>query len=143
MDKQMDKDLIGHAHAFDSGIITREQLVKVLVPPFLKLIARVSHSLPESDSHLRAICDTLLCKWDKALSVILIGSSVPDGQGGSRLQMALRPQKRVELVKALVNAKYPEVRLRLSWHACTTHRASSELRITRILNTPESGQQLP
>lgn len=52
-----------HGHVFDLGIIECQRLVEVLVPPFLKLVAKINESLPESDSLLRTVCDKRTPIW--------------------------------------------------------------------------------
>lgn len=99
--------LEAHASAFDTGIISCQRLVEVLAPPFLKLGQNanlVGHRLSQSlristpgSSDKRHI----FVEWRLSLTNILSTNCNPP---------LLRPRKRAELVKALVKAKFPEVR---------------------------------
>lgn len=107
--RKMLEGLEPHASAFDTGIISCRRLVEVLVPPFLKLGQnailvgqRLGQRLCQSESVQRGGTQNhIFVDWTVLLTKIL--STVCDPP-------LLRPRKRAELVKALIEARFPEVR---------------------------------
>lgn len=99
--------LEAHASAFDTGIISCQRLVEVLVPPFLKLgrnanlvgqrLGQLLRISTPGSSHKQHI----FVEWRLSLTKVLSTICNPP---------LLRPRKRAELVKALMEAKFPEVR---------------------------------
>lgn len=102
--------LTAHHGAFDKGVIPCERLVEVLVPPFLKLVRAVSYEPSAADRYLHDTCSNLLHEWNKGISNALVGS-FRDSPGGRQYSQNLSPRKRAEFVKALMAAKFPEVRV--------------------------------
>lgn len=97
--------LCAYAASFDRGLISCQRLVDVSFVPYLKLAsANASRALGQGTR------DRLLVGWFTDLGHILNLATFCDNGGGIvRDVRLLRPQKRVQLVKALLRAKVPEV----------------------------------
>lgn len=90
--------------SFDLGTISCERLVEVLMPPFLKLGRRLIQVPSENMTKL------LFMGWSSCLGSLLGGHHEHDSKSRKKGQPVLQPRKRAQLVKALMKAKFPEVR---------------------------------
>lgn len=110
-----------HGEAFEQGLIPCARLIEVLAPPFLKLARKVSQEQstqeqPTSSSQPLGNAVILLGSWTRALSKIMLEDLDSVVNAGERIPQVLCPTKRQELIKALVAAKFPEVRVPIIRH---------------------------
>lgn len=108
---QIVQNLPAHGDAFERGLISCERLFEVLVPPFLKLLNKVSAKEdPPADSLVLKACNNLFTIWHKALAYTLAGDYDQDSSGDWKYVQILGPRKRAQFVRTLMAAKFPEVR---------------------------------
>lgn len=108
--------------AFDKGLISCQQLLDVLVAPFVKLGHK---ALELQGTSQKGVLDGHTVCWFEPIAAALQGFPVQDSEGVGSFKIAVRPQKRLELVKALLKSQLLEV----SWSITYTHKAE----IQRIL----------
>lgn len=111
--KQIAEVLPAHGEAFERGLISCARLVEVMAPQYLKIAYKVNQRGPiqEHTAYFQSMgrADKLFCYWSKVLTFFLAGE-FGRGQAEGRYRQVLSPRKRQEFVKALVSAKFPEVR---------------------------------
>lgn len=106
-----------HGRAFDRGFITLQRLMEVLITPFAKLAARVSQmqnpeminsKTPEGGAHL--LREALFGNWSKSILKVIEGHNAEGAQGlPNRTIPLIRPEKRTELIKAMLKAQFHQV----------------------------------
>lgn len=96
--------------AFDRGLISCARLVEVLAPPYLKLACSMRRDRQHESQALDALSEMFI-NWKAALVEALAGEMKKDSQGEWCTKLILQPQKREELLKALVANRFPEVRV--------------------------------
>lgn len=92
--------------AFDKGLVPCQQLMEILVPPFVKL-GRKAIALQGSNEE--GILDAYTTIWCREITTALAGDIVRDSQGVGSFLIVVRPEKRLELVRAILNAELLEV----------------------------------
>lgn len=104
--------LLEHSQEYHDSLISVGRLLKVLVFPFLKLASCTSQEAggPPSSSYTdrQKLMRCFYAGWMVALRLTLIPERCGLGQISSD-SGALHPQKRKELVNAMIDAKIPEV----------------------------------
>lgn len=98
--------------AFDMGLITCQQLLETLVPPFIKLGRKaIQLQGTSAQGHL----DVIAKCWCNQVTAVLAGDIVKDSHGVACFKIVVRPEKRLEVVKAMLKSDLVEVSLRMSW----------------------------
>lgn len=102
---------------YEGGLLSVQNLLEILVSPFLKIAKRVnvsqkkSVSTPDNSKLLaeKSMLDSLLHDWDRALVFIVRGPYVLDSKGVWRMSPKISPEKRAKVLRAMMTAKFPQV----------------------------------
>lgn len=125
------KDLVGslgkillpaHARGFDLGLLSVQQLMEALAIPFLSLAKRMNQvqgQVPEGDEAMNLSLARLHDAWVEGLAIVLGVYKFDAIDGVERPQTIFRPVKRLEFMKALLGARFHEVRSALNYLGAT------------------------
>lgn len=113
---EMGELLVGPINAFDRDKIPAAMLVELLIVPFVKLIKHFNKPESElsgggnSDSQrCQTVARTMIVPWLRCIQMAVFYEG--ERQTDSDKSLHLEPEKRFELVEAMVEAKIPEVNL--------------------------------
>lgn len=109
------KQFVGHTpalgRAFDLELISCQRMVDILIPPFIKLaqtLVSASRQEMPKDHFWFTLLSNLVEYWSNLVIWTLTNLQYSDKEEAA--QPVIRPKKRDELLNALLEAKFPEVR---------------------------------
>lgn len=105
--RSVEQELLIQGRAFDLGFIPCQRLVDILVPPFLKL----GHKANDLQvGGVQSVLDGIANTWGRS-AIQVISGKFCHREDGIEVQSALvlRPQKRADLVRALLRSGKVEV----------------------------------
>lgn len=115
--KLLEDSVSVHPRAFNTGKVTKERLIEVLVEPFFQLAEKVSQAYQglSAGGHANDLAQkrmrvTMFTHWASILGRALSGSGVHRGNI-IRYEVDMTPSKRAELMKALLRASFIKVRV--------------------------------
>lgn len=108
-DKLIRQSVPHHGVAFNKGMISIERLIEVVVMPFVFIMMKLNRGEDEGPV-VKEFLEMTLDAWFFSLGQILTGKLEKDAHGVHRVMPLMSVTKRGQLIKALLNSNFHQVR---------------------------------